>query len=144
VTDGSSIPHPHLAAFASQPYVGVAVVEDKEFVPGWVATEEADFVDNVEPRLRIRDGAREGEGVAGHDEYARPSALVSVLPGLSSRSEVAEGDGWREGHGLHRWRHEFDEARAVIRTTLAIKDSRGAIVVRKPPPPPEEAAVVYE
>jgi hypothetical protein len=121
-------------ALVSQPHAGVSVVEDKEFIPGWVAV-EATSVD-LQPVFRIRDGEEEEEEEeeAGFLEHAGSSALESLSP-----SEVTQGSvTWCEGHGLNRWRQEFDQARGVIRTKLAIKDSWGALVLRKPPPPPED------
>lgn len=120
---------PTARTLLSQPHVGVSMVEDKEFTPGWVA-EETTSVDNIsQPLFWTRDGeVEEGEGDG-------ENACIDV--GAEDREEM-DCDIWCEGHGLNRWRQEFDQARAILRTKLAIKDSRGAMVIRKPPPPPEE------
>ena len=124
------------------------MVEDKEFIPGWVAVEASPVDDVNQPVYRIREEEdwedeeeeeekKKDEGeVARFLEHTGSSGLVSFT---SRDQEGAQTqDAWCEGHGLNRWRQEFDQARGLIRTKLAIKDSRGTIVLRKPPPPPED------
>ena len=123
------------------------MVEDKEFIPGWVAVEASPVATVNQHVYRIReeeDWEEEEEGEEEKDEgelavfleHAGSSGLVSFTPRDQEGAQTQ--DAWCEGHGLNRWRQEFDQARGVIRTKLAIKDSRGTIVLRKPPPPPED------
>ena len=124
------------------------MVEDKEFIPGWVA-EEAMPVDQPVFRIRAEDEIEQEEAETEKLdekpglvvlEHAGTSGLVAFCPPEVVKAQ--SGDNWCEGHGLNRWRQEFDQARGVVRTKLAIKDSRGTIVLRKPPPPPPEAEFV--